>query len=173
MKVERIRTLAFRSISQIGIRYRTSPLSQTLGSVAGAAPQPGDRFPWLRLATRPGAAVEDLFEMLDDRCFNLLVFGQAAPSPSIVAGGERVHVLAIPDDPVNRSALAGAGISGQAFYVVRPDGHVGLAGTHFDEAAVVRYFAEHHVYVEDGRARREARAASTGALSALQRSDSP
>jgi hypothetical protein len=111
--------------------------------------------------------------LLDDRGFSLLVFGQAAPTSSIVAGGQRVRVLAIPDDRVNRAALAGAGISGQAFYVVRPDGHVGLAGTRFDEAAVVRYFAEHHVHVEDGRARSGARAATSGALPALQRSDSP
>jgi 2-polyprenyl-6-methoxyphenol hydroxylase-like FAD-dependent oxidoreductase len=173
MTVERIRTLAFRSISQIGIRYRTSPLSQTLGSIADAAPQAGDRFPWLRLATRAGGAVEDLFEMLDDRCFNLLVFGQPAPTSSIVAGGERVRVLAIPDDRVNQAALAAAGIRGRAFYVVRPDGHVGLAGAHFDDAAVVRYFAEHHVHVEEGSAPREARTATSGALPALERSDSP
>jgi len=156
MTFERVRNLAFRSISQIGIRYRESPLSQTLGSIADAGPQPGDRFPWLRLDMKASGAAEDLFETLDDRCFNLLVLGQLAPAASIVAGGERVRVLAIPEDRVNRTALAGVGIDGQAFYLVRPDGHVGLAGTRFDDAAVARYFAENHVRV--GRADNQARA---------------
>src|SRR5436309_11748102 len=43
MGVERVRRLAFRTISQIGIRYRGSPLSETLGQVPEAAPRAGDR----------------------------------------------------------------------------------------------------------------------------------
>jgi 2-polyprenyl-6-methoxyphenol hydroxylase-like FAD-dependent oxidoreductase len=159
MTIERIRTLAFRSISQIGIRYRDSPLSQTLGSIDDAAPQAGDRFPWLKLAVTGSGGVQDLFEMLDDRCFNVLVFGQPAPTSSIVGGGERLRMLAIPDGGSNRTALAGVGIGGQAFYLVRPDGHIGLAGTRFDEAAVARYFADHHVRV-GGRTHGEPREAA-------------
>src|SRR5213595_3884278 len=44
MGVERVRRLAFRTISQIGIRYRGSPLSETLAKVPEAAPRAGDRF---------------------------------------------------------------------------------------------------------------------------------
>ena len=97
--------------------------------------------------------------MLDDRCFNVLVFGQPAPTSSIVGGGERLRMLAIPDGGSNRTALAGVGIGGQAFYLVRPDGHIGLAGTRFDEAAVARYFADHHVRV-GGRTHGEPREAA-------------
>src|SRR5256885_664659 len=46
--VERGQRLAFRTISQIGIRYRGSPLSQKLGNLPEAAPRAADRFPWLR-----------------------------------------------------------------------------------------------------------------------------
>jgi 2-polyprenyl-6-methoxyphenol hydroxylase-like FAD-dependent oxidoreductase len=147
MTMESVRMLAFRSISQIGIRYRQSPLSQTLGSIADTAPQPGDRFPWVKLDLNGNGTVDDLFEAFDDRFFTLLVCGQPAPVSSVVAGGERVRVLAIADNRGNRSALAGLGIDGPAFYLVRPDGHVGLAGTRFDEAAVIGYFTEHHVHV--------------------------
>ena len=41
------------TLSQIGIRYRESPLSQTLADVPESAPQAGDRFPWLRLTFQP------------------------------------------------------------------------------------------------------------------------
>ena len=147
MTVERVRMIAFRAISQIGIRYPQSPLSQELGSVADAAPQPGDRFPWLCLDIDGNGNVDDLFNALDDRRFNVLVFGQPAPDSKIVAGGERVRVLAIPESPANQSAQASIGIDGPAFYVVRPDGHVGLAGTRYDEGAVTRYLSEHRVHV--------------------------
>ena len=147
MTVERVRMIAFRAISQIGIRYPQSPLSQKLGSIGGGAPQPGDRFPWVCLDIDGNGNVDDLFDALDDRGFNVLVFGQPAPDSTIVAGGERVSVLAIPESPANRSAQSSIGIDGPAFYVVRPDGHVGLAGTRYDEAAVTRYLAEHHVRV--------------------------
>ena len=52
MRRERIRQLVFRTISQIGIRYRTSPLSRALEGLPEQAPQPGDRFPWLRIRLR-------------------------------------------------------------------------------------------------------------------------
>src|SRR5881296_2425794 len=53
MGVKRVQRLAFRTISQIGIRYRNSPLSETLSGLPEASPRPGDRFPWLRLKFQP------------------------------------------------------------------------------------------------------------------------
>jgi hypothetical protein len=34
-----------------------------------------------------------------------------------------------------------------AFYLLRPDGHVGLAGTHFDEDAVTDWLARNHLHL--------------------------
>src|SRR5882672_6005620 len=59
MTVDRVRTLAFGTISQIGIRYRQGPLSQMLASLPEGAPVAGDRFPWLHLKLQPNGAVED------------------------------------------------------------------------------------------------------------------
>ena len=53
MTRDRMRKLAFRTISQIGIRYPSSPLSQTLEGLPDSAPRAGDRFPWLRLKFSP------------------------------------------------------------------------------------------------------------------------
>ena len=140
MTIERVRKLAFRTISQIGIRYRKSPLSQTLAGLPGGAPVAGDRFPWLKLKLGANGPVEDLSQKLDDTRFNLLVIGQ--PAPSVEAGlGDLLRVHAVPGDPANSTELARVGIPGPAFYLLRPDGHVGLAGTRVDADTVRRYLA--------------------------------
>jgi 2-polyprenyl-6-methoxyphenol hydroxylase-like FAD-dependent oxidoreductase len=156
MTVERIRKLAFRTISQIGIRYRTSALSQTLEGVPEHAPRAGDRFPWVRLKLQANGPVQDLFEMLDDTRFNLLVIGQDAPSN---AYGDLLSVHTIPDVAHNRNELALSGISGPAFYLLRPDGHVGLAGATLDISAIRRYLAE-RMRLAEGRAESPSRTAS-------------
>jgi 2-polyprenyl-6-methoxyphenol hydroxylase-like FAD-dependent oxidoreductase len=148
MTVERVRDVAFRTISQIGIRYPKSPLSQMLAPLPEGAPVGGDRFPWLHLKLQPNAPVEDLFEKLDDTRFNLLVIGQSAPAAGTLGVGDLVRVHAIPDDAANAHELARVRITGPAFYLLRPDGHVGLAGRELETAAVTGYFDEHHVRVE-------------------------
>src|SRR5207244_875365 len=85
MRLDRIRKLVFRTISQIGIRYRSSPLSETLPGLPDAAPRAGDRFPWLRLKLSADGPAEDLFRKLDDTRFNLIVIGQ----PVVTCGGCR------------------------------------------------------------------------------------
>ena len=79
------------------------------------------------------------------RRFNLLVVGQSPPSAETLGLGELLHVHAITDDPANLAELARVGISGSAFYLLRPDGHVGFAGTRLDANAVKRYLSERHV----------------------------
>ena len=138
----RIRTLAFRTISQIGIRYPDSPLSETLAGLPEAAPHAGDRFPWLRLKLQPNGPTEDLFAKLDDTRFNLIVIGQPSPPADVPGLGDLLRILAIPSDPANDAELARAQIPQPSFYLLRPDGHVGLAGTRLDAAAVTRYVSE-------------------------------
>jgi 2-polyprenyl-6-methoxyphenol hydroxylase-like FAD-dependent oxidoreductase len=148
MKREKVRKLAFRTISQTGIRYRNSPLSENLAGLAEGAPRAGDRFPWLQLQFGNTAPAEDLFQKLDDTRFNLLVIGQPAPEQAIDFGDlVRVHVVT--DSAANRTELSRVGITGPASYLIRPDGHVGLAGVHSDPATVGRYLAQHHVRVSN------------------------
>jgi len=58
------------------------------------------------------------------------------------AFGVPVRVHAIAADPANDPVLAQAGISQPSFYLVRPDGYVGLCGSRFDAEAVRRYLSE-------------------------------
>jgi 2-polyprenyl-6-methoxyphenol hydroxylase-like FAD-dependent oxidoreductase len=141
MRREAIQRFAFRVVSQIGIHYRQSPLSLALERLTDDVPQAGDRFPWLKLAFTPGGGVEDVFERLDDTRFNLLVIGQPMPADALPLG-DSLQVHAIAADGANAAALAAARIAVPSFYVLRPDGHVGLSGARVDVTAIRRYVTE-------------------------------
>ena len=141
MTFKRVQTLAFRTISQTGIRYSASRLSRTQSDLPAAAPRAGERFPWLRLSLRKDGPVEDLFQRLDDTRFNLLVIGQPAPAESSrLDDAMVVHGIASGD--ANTQELARAGITVPAFYLLRPDGHIGLAGARVEMRDVMRYLAD-------------------------------
>jgi hypothetical protein len=150
MTRESIRKLAFRTISQTGIRYRNSRLSRTLAGVPDGAPRGGDRFPWLRLKFQLNGAAEDLFQRLDDTYFNLIVIGQPSGAGEAPGLGDLLRTHVIPDAPENVRELARAKISGPCFYLLRPDGHVGLAGTRVDAGAVSRYLSECQIQAAPG-----------------------
>jgi hypothetical protein len=142
MRLERIQKLAFRTISQTGIAYPDSPLSETLPDVPHGAPRAGDRFPWLRLKLSPNGPVEDFYVRLDDTRFTLIVIGQPAPPGGVAGLGDLLRTYVVPNDPANDRELTRVHIPRPAFYLLRPDGHVGLAGIRLDVAAVTRYVSE-------------------------------
>ena len=142
MSRERIQRAAFRIVSQIGIRYRRSDLSRSLDGLAKTAPRGGDRFPWLRLKFRADGPVEDLFQKLDDTQFSLIVIGQPSPLEGAVSSGSMLRVHVIPADSSNDTELARAQIPQPSFYLLRPDGHVGLCGGRLEILAIERYLAE-------------------------------
>ena len=129
----------FRTVSQTGIRYRNTFLSKSANSIPTTAPQPGDRFPWLHLKFADGGSVEDVFQKLDDLRFHLLLFGQPLPSDGALPSLQPLSAHVIPDDPSNTQELALANIPQPSFYLVRPDGYIGLCGSQFDAAALRRY----------------------------------
>jgi hypothetical protein len=143
MRIGRVRELAFRTISQISISYRESPLSETLPGLPDTAPRAGDRFPWLRLKLSPNGPAEDFFRALDDTRFTLILIGQPAPPGGVPALGDLLRTLEIPGDPANDRELARARVPRTAFYLLRPDGHVGLCGARLEAASVTRYLSEH------------------------------
>jgi hypothetical protein len=142
MRLERVRKLAFLTISQTGIAYPDSPLSENLPGLPGGAPRAGDRFPWLRLKLSADSAPEDLYRKLDDTRFTLLVIGQPAPPGGVPGLGDLLRTYLVPNDPANERELARVHIPRIAFYLLRPDGYVGLSGTQLDSAAITRYLGE-------------------------------
>src|SRR5688572_12925406 len=94
MRLERIQKLAFLTISQTGIGYRDSPLSETLSGLPESAPRAGDRFPWVQLKLSPNGPLEDFFAKLDDRRFHLILIGQPAAADTLLGIDDlRTHVL--------------------------------------------------------------------------------
>jgi 2-polyprenyl-6-methoxyphenol hydroxylase-like FAD-dependent oxidoreductase len=141
MKPKFMRRAAFLTLSQIAIEYRASPLSRTLAGVAKGSPRAGERFPWLQLAFADGRGTEDLFQRLDDTKFNLLVIGQPAPSTERLGLGDLLASHVVPFEGGNIRALAAVAITAPAYYLLRPDGHIGLAGTGVDEVEIRRWFS--------------------------------
>ncbi|HEV8177293.1 MAG TPA: FAD-dependent monooxygenase, partial [Gemmatimonadales bacterium] len=105
MRVKRIRKLAFRTISQIGIHYRDSSLSENLPGLPDGAPRAGDRFPWLRLAFSADGPPEDLYAKLDDTRFTVIQIGQPAPSGEVSGLGDLLRVLQVPSGAPNDREL--------------------------------------------------------------------
>ena len=142
MRFNCIRQLAFRTVSQIGIQYRGSDLSQTLPGLPAAAPRAGDRFPWLHLQLRAHSPPEDLFAILDDTRFNLILFGQDLPPEGLSNQGGLMHIHCIPDDPDNDRERERVHIPMPSFYLLRPDGHVGLAGIQLEGEVLSGYLMD-------------------------------
>jgi len=133
---------AFRTISQTGIRYRMSALSKSLHALPETAPQAGDRFPWLRLKLTAGGPFEDLFQKLSDTHFNLILIGQPAVPDAVLGFGDLLRVYSVPNDPANDQELQRAQIPLPSFFLVRPDGYIGLCDTRLDASSTRDYLSQ-------------------------------
>jgi len=105
------RRLAFRTISQTGIEYRSCPLSAgRVGNVHG-----GDRLPWVTLH---GDARGDNFSALRSLRWQMHVYGRADADAQKYCTERRFELHMFPwHDQMER-----AGLVRDAFYLVRPDG---------------------------------------------------
>lgn len=129
------RSRAFRIVSQLGIRYPSSPIVSEGKPSLKAGPRAGDRFPDAPVSVR-GKSSRLHRELLGPR-FHMLVCGPEADwdQAAVVdlekryAGLLSIHHLAREGsssallDPTGE-ALALLGVGSLATYVVRPDGHV-------------------------------------------------
>jgi 2-polyprenyl-6-methoxyphenol hydroxylase-like FAD-dependent oxidoreductase len=118
------REFMFRTVSQITLNYRGSPLcAGAAGEVRG-----GDRLPW----------VGDNFDSLVAMVWQAHVYGAATPALNDWCARERLplHVFAW------RPAHGAAGLARDALYLLRPDSYVGLADPAGDPAAAARYAAD-------------------------------
>jgi 2-polyprenyl-6-methoxyphenol hydroxylase-like FAD-dependent oxidoreductase len=121
-----VRRLMFRTISQTAIHYRGSLLS------VGAAGRvrSGDRLPWVEL---DGA--DDNFTPLASLGWQMHVYGDATPELVEVCRQQRLALHVFPW----RGAMRRVGLRQHAGYLIRPDGHVGLADPHARAATLQAY----------------------------------
>lgn len=132
-KLKAVRRLMFRTVSQIAINYRKSPLSRgTAGGIQG-----GDRLPWVP-ASADGSNSTDNFAQLASIEWQAHVYGTASLQ---LADACRQRGLALHAFPWTKAADT-AGLRQDALYLVRPDGYVGLADTDASPAALENYLSE-------------------------------
>jgi 2-polyprenyl-6-methoxyphenol hydroxylase-like FAD-dependent oxidoreductase len=128
MRLGAVRRFIFRTISQIAFAYRESPISAgSAGRVRG-----GDRLPWFQLANGG-----DNHEALRDLDWQVHVYGEVPKSLETCC---RKRGLPLRQFPWGRPARA-VGLDENALYLVRPDGHVGLAARKEDFAALEQYLS--------------------------------
>lgn len=126
MRIERIRRFVFRTISQIALAYPGSPIR------AGSAGQvrAGDRLPWFSISES-----RDNHEALQALDWQIHVYGDVTGALETCCAKFGLGLCKF------RWTLAarGAGFAENALYLVRPDGHVGLAAPKEDVLALEDY----------------------------------
>jgi hypothetical protein len=131
LNIEPFRVKWFEIVSQILITYRGDPISEgAAGAVRG-----GDRLPW---AEGPRGGNYARLTSLD---WQIHVYGKADPALAAVATAHTipVHELAF------TTSVRRARLREDAMYLVRPDGHVGLAQAKQDPARLESYLTRHGI----------------------------
>jgi 2-polyprenyl-6-methoxyphenol hydroxylase-like FAD-dependent oxidoreductase len=126
-----VREFMFRTVSQITLSYRGSPLSRgAAGHVRG-----GDRLPWVRIDDA------DNFATLAAMDWQVHVYGAASAELTAWCGTHDVplHVFGW------RSEYEMAGLARDALYLLRPDSYVALADSSGAADVLARYFEDHGI----------------------------
>jgi hypothetical protein len=123
-----VRDYIFRTVSQITLNYRGTPLSAgSAGHVHG-----GDRLPWV---SSEGA---DNFASLSAMIWQVHVYGAARPELAKWCADHNVELHVFAWQPQHEAA----GLARNALYLLRPDTYVALADASGAPSAVDRYCAE-------------------------------
>jgi hypothetical protein len=120
----------FRTVSQIRVNYRHSPLSAgAAGSIRG-----GDRLPWVEI--EPG---RDNFTPLTSLSWQVHVYGEPGGALAELCTELQLPLHVFPW----QGQMRRAGFLRDALYLVRPDGYVALADSRAEPERL-------RVYVEAG-----------------------
>ena len=121
------RRFMFRTVSQTAINYRGSSLSEgAAGAVHG-----GDRLPWVA----PSPNGSDNFAPLTSLDWQVHVYGDASREMLAVCKERSLALHVFPW----REECRRAGLVRDAAYLVRPDGHIGLAEPQARVEALTNY----------------------------------
>jgi len=131
MQFEMAREYLFRTVSQITLNYRGSPLSRgAAGHVRG-----GDRLPWVSVEG------QDNFPTPAGMSWQIHVYGTAGAELAAWCASHEVplHVFAW------RSEHEAAGLARDAIYLLRPDTYVALADASGAADVLDRYFVDQEI----------------------------
>jgi len=129
LSFDTVRHVVFPLVSQIGINYRDSSLSETVGAFEVRA---GDRMPWFEIDG------QSIYEFLREPRFHLVVFADESASvpPVPDAWHDRLDILRFPLSDVAREHFG----RDDPFYVLlRPDNYIGLISDDLSPAVLADY----------------------------------
>jgi 2-polyprenyl-6-methoxyphenol hydroxylase-like FAD-dependent oxidoreductase len=129
-RVPAVRRFAFRTVSQIAVNYRDSPLS---GGEAGKL-HGGDRLPWVKV----GEGDEHNFAALTSMDWQIHVYGDPASELRTLADVRKIPLHVFPWD----AGMRQVGLRRNAAYLVRPDGYIGLVDPAGSATAIGTYLSE-------------------------------
>src|SRR5262245_13017372 len=132
LRFRSFRRLAFRTLSQTGIHYRVSTLSEGhAGDIHG-----GDRLPWVPV--EPSHHGADNFAPLSSLEWQVHVYGRPAPEIRTFCAGRHLAL----HEFEWQSIMERAGFQRNALYLVRPDGYVAVAASEPSASALATYLDE-------------------------------
>jgi 2-polyprenyl-6-methoxyphenol hydroxylase-like FAD-dependent oxidoreductase len=130
-----MRRFLFRTVSQTGVQYRNSPLSEG----AARAIRGGDRLPWVETDSH-----DDNFAPLAALAWQVHVYGE--PRRGLA---EACAKLGLPIQVFGwTEPMIRAGLVRDALYLVRPDGYIALADRDGDPERLSGYFASRGLPIE-------------------------
>ncbi|HUB86524.1 MAG TPA: FAD-dependent monooxygenase [Verrucomicrobiae bacterium] len=132
LNISHVRQFLFRTISQCGVNYRGSSLSEgKAGAIHG-----GDRLPWVK----PDAnAVGDNFSPLTSLNWQVHVYGEATAETRAICQERELPLHIFPWRPETERA----GYQRDAIYLIRPDGHVALADAEDAGSTIAKHLDTH------------------------------
>ncbi len=130
-KFDALREFMFRTVSQLTITYRHSPLSLgTAGDVHG-----GDRVPWAR------ADGVDNYDSLASMNWQVHVYGTPRPGVAAWCNAHNMPISIFAWQPQYETA----GLARDALYLLRPDTYVAMADRSGTVDGLDHYFAERQI----------------------------
>jgi 2-polyprenyl-6-methoxyphenol hydroxylase-like FAD-dependent oxidoreductase len=134
-----VRRFMFRAVSQTGVNYRGSTLSEGhAGSVHG-----GDRLPWVKPDSN--ALGKDNFTPLTSLDWQVHVYGAATPEIRRMCERRKLplHVFTW------HTEMSRSGLERNALYLVRPDGYVALADSSGSATQISSYLDDRKLLPEN------------------------
>ncbi len=140
-----MRRFLFRTISQIGVNYRDSGLSEgRAGPVRG-----GDRLPWA--AGESDGAGSDNYAPLASLDWQVHVYGEVRVELRALCEARNLPLHVVPWN----EKLGECGLRRGALYLVRPDGYLGLVDSEARQATLGSYLDRHGISFSESRSGRE------------------
>jgi 2-polyprenyl-6-methoxyphenol hydroxylase-like FAD-dependent oxidoreductase len=150
LRINPLARFAFRKLSQIGIRYEHSSLTQmaSLGKFPSKAPKPGERFPFLLFMDASGKE-STIQSMVNGISFQLILFlvnegdkrfDSIDNIAHSFAGAVSVTLIQLNERTIE--VYKALGMQNGGYYLIRPDMHVAYRSTVIDKVHLNNYLQD-------------------------------